>query len=208
MAVASKAGFLFLYDRKTHAIIARSITLNRINVDVPFNFDTPVQYCPGGLGQWNGPGYSPSDGMLFVGSAQRCDRIQLAEPKHVKGQLFFGGLLKTRPTDPATGFVRGFDASTGKQVWQYDAPSPIIAAVTPTAGGLLFTGESNGAFLVFEAKTGRILYRFTTGGGVAGGITTYMANGEQLVAVPSGNSSRGTWGSTGSATLIVFGLLK
>jgi len=208
MAVASKSGFLFLYDRKTHATIAKSVTLNRVNVDVPFNFETPVQYCPGGLGQWNGPAYSAKDGMLFVGSAQRCDRIQLAEPKHVAGQLFFGGLLRTKPTDPQTGFVRGFDATTGKQVWQYDAPSPIIAGVTPTAGGLLFTGESSGTFLAFDAKTGHILYRFNTGGGIGGGITTYMANGEQLVAVPSGNSSRGTWNSTGSATLIVFGLPK
>ena len=206
MAVASKDGFLYLYDRKTRRTVAKAETMTRVNADVPFNFDTPVRYCPGGLGQWNGPAYSPKHKLLFVGSAERCDSIQLAEPKYVKGQLFFGGLLRNKPDDPSSGWVRAFDGATGKQAWAYKSPTPIIAGVTPTAGDILLTGDGAGNFLVFGARTGKILYRFMTGGGIAGGITTYAVDGYQYVAVPSGNSSRGTWGTTGSATMIIFGL--
>jgi alcohol dehydrogenase (cytochrome c) len=206
MAVASKDGFLYVYDRQSHAKAFQTPTMTRVNVDTPFNTSSAVRYCPGGLGQWNGPAYSPLTQMLYVGSADRCDTIQLAQPKYVRGQLFFGGLLKPGQDENPTGTVRGINAATGKQVWAYQSPSVIVAGVTPTAGGLLLTGDATGNFLVFNAASGKVLYRFTTGGGIAGGISTYEVGGEQLIAVPSGNSSRGTWNTTGSATVIVFGL--
>ncbi len=206
MAVASKDGFLYVYDRDTHEVVGRAQTMTRVNVDTPFSFTESVRYCPGGLGQWNGAAYSPLQRMLYVGSAERCDTIQLAEPKYIRGQLFFGGLLRNKPDDPTSGVVRGVDAASAKEIWVYRSPSVIVAGVTPTAGGLLLSGEGSGAFLVFDARTGKVLYRFMTGGGIAGGISTYAVDGEQFIAVPSGNSSRGTWNTTGSATLFVFGL--
>ena len=206
MAVASKNGFLYLYDRGTHQLLAQAATMARSNVDTPFSLTAPVRYCPGGLGQWNGPAYSPRAHLLFVGSAERCDTIELAEPKYVRGQMFFGGLLRPGANEKPTGSVRAIDALSGTERWVYHSPSVILAGVTPTAGGLLLSGDGAGNFLVFAAATGRILYRFQTGGGIAGGISTYSVDGEQLIAVPSGNSSRAIWGTTGSATLLVFGL--
>jgi hypothetical protein len=50
------------------------------------------------------------------------------------------------------------------------------------------------------------LYRFNTGGAIAGGITTYVTGGRQYIAVPSGNSSKSLWQTSGAATLILFGL--
>jgi alcohol dehydrogenase (cytochrome c) len=206
MAVASKDGFLYIYDRQTHQLVAKASTMTRDNVDTPFNANTPVRYCPGGLGQWNGPAYSPQDRMLFVGSAERCDTIQLAEPRYVRGQMFFGGLLKPGQNEKPTGTLHGIDAASGESRWVYHSPTVLVAGVTTTAGGLLLTGDGAGNFLVFAAHTGKILYRFQTGGGIAGGISTYSVAGEQLIAVPSGNSSRAIWGTTGSATVVVFGI--
>jgi glucose dehydrogenase len=160
------------------------------------------------LGQWNGPAYSPQQHLVYVGAAERCDTVQMAPPKYVRGQLFFGGLLKNKPGEPATGVVHAVDAATGKEAWVYHSSSVFVAGVTPTAGGLLMTGNGEGHFLVLDAKKGKVLYDFMTGGGIAGGITTYTVDGEQLIAVPSGNSSRGTWNTTGSATLFVFGLAR
>lgn len=208
LAVASKDGFLHLYDRDSHAEIGRTETTTHVNVDVPFTPAGPVTYCPGGLGQWNGPAYAAELGLLFVGSADRCDTIGgLAKlPPFTPGQMDFGARLLTNQRQAASGWIRGIDAESGKLAWVLHAPTPIVAAMTPTAGGLLFTGDLDGHFLALDARTGKVLYRFMTGGGIAGGVTTYEAGGHQLIAVPSGSSSRGTWGSTGSATLIVFGL--
>jgi glucose dehydrogenase len=83
----------------------------------------------------------------------------------------------------------------------------MLAAVTPTASGLVMTGTGSGDFLVFDAATGRQLYSFYTGGAMAGGVSTYRSGGKQYVAVASGNSSKALWQTTGAATLIVFGLV-
>ena len=82
----------------------------------------------------------------------------------------------------------------------------MLAGVTPTAGELLLTGDLAGDFIAMDSKNGKVLYRFNTGGAVAGGISTYLAGGKQYVAVASGNSSRTTWATTGAATIFIFAL--
>ena len=84
----------------------------------------------------------------------------------------------------------------------------MVAGVTTTATGLVFTGTPTGDLLAFDGKNGRQLYSFYTGGAVAGGVATYMAAGKQYVVAASGNSSKSVWFelNTGAATIIVFGL--
>jgi PQQ-dependent dehydrogenase (methanol/ethanol family) len=206
MAVASKNGLLYLYDRDSHATLAETPFATRENVDVPLSKDHPVHVCPGALGQYNGPAYSPKSRMLFLGSADRCNTIQVAEPKYVAGSVYFGGRFIMDPPDKHSGWIRGFDAATGREIWNVHRSATILAGVTPTAGGVLFTGDTGGTFLALDAKTGKVLYSFTTGGAIAAGITTYLAAGKQYVAVPSGSSSRDAASATAAATLVLFAL--
>jgi alcohol dehydrogenase (cytochrome c) len=110
------------------------------------------------------------------------------------------------PPEKARGTLRAFDAETAKERWVYNADSPMLAGVTPTASGLVMTGTGSGNFMVFDGATGKTLYSFYTGGAVAGGISTYMVDGRQYVAVISGNMSKGLWKTTGAATVVIFGL--
>jgi alcohol dehydrogenase (cytochrome c) len=98
------------------------------------------------------------------------------------------------------------DAATGKVLWIRDFNAPMLAALTPTAGGVVFTGDLDGNFLALAADSGKTLYTFTTGGAVAGAPSTYLVDGKQYVAIASGNSSRTHWATTGSMTLVVFAL--
>lgn len=84
-------------------------------------------------------------------------------------------------------------------------PAPMYAALTPTAGNVLFTGDLLGNFLVLDARDGKELYRFDTGGPIAGGVVTYEQKGKQYVAVASGHSG-GSIPLTGSTTVVIFGL--
>ncbi len=68
----------------------------------------------------------------------------------------------------------------------------MVAAVTTTGGGLVFTGELTGDFIAPDAASGDVLFRFNTGGPVGGGIVTYQIDGRQYVAVMSGSPS-GFW---------------
>jgi alcohol dehydrogenase (cytochrome c) len=84
--------------------------------------------------------------------------------------------------------------------------TPMVAALTPTAGGVIFTGDLDGNFFALDATSGRPLYRYDTKNVIAGEITTYVAGGRQYVAVAAGNTSFVAWKVTGKPTLFIFGL--
>jgi alcohol dehydrogenase (cytochrome c) len=128
------------------------------------------------------------------------------DPQYSPGLLYLGGQLVLDPDVDASGWIRSFSAVDGQQRWARKMPTPMLAGLTATAGDVLFTGDLNGQFMALNAGDGRTLYQFNTGGAIAGGISTYRVGREQYVAVASGNSSRITWGTSGSATVFVFGL--
>jgi alcohol dehydrogenase (cytochrome c) len=82
-----------------------------------------------------------------------------------------------------------------------------VAAIAATASGLVFTGELTGDFLALDAGTGKVLYRFDTGGPVGAGVVSYGLRGKQYVAVMSGRPTHFPIGrDPGAATVLVFGL--
>ena len=105
-----------------------------------------------------------------------------------------------------TGWTRGFDAVTGAQKWVRHVDGPMVSGVTPTAGGLVFTGTPSGLFWALDAVTGDVLYAFNTGGAIGGGISSYAVGGRQYVAVTSGSASKTIWKTTGAPTVIIFAL--
>lgn len=206
MAVATKGGWLYTYDRATHKLISRSEISSHENADIPAS-TTPHHACPGTIGgaEWNGPSIDPVSKVVYVDSVEWCGTVQLGEARYIEGGGYFGGTFSQDPLSKASGWLRAFDSATGKQLWAQRMATPMVAGVTPTAGGVVMTGDQNGNFMVVDAKDGKTLYKFNTGGAVGGGVSTYAVNGKQYVAVASGNASRGIWKTTGSATIVVFG---
>ncbi len=82
----------------------------------------------------------------------------------------------------------------------------MLAAVTSTSAGLVFSGELSGDFDAFDAKDGKVLYRFNVGGPITGGVPSYMVGDKQYVAVMSGAANSFWRSAPGSSTVIVFGL--
>jgi alcohol dehydrogenase (cytochrome c) len=66
----------------------------------------------------------------------------------------------------------------------------MIAGVTATAGGVIFTGELTGDLLALDARSGKVLLRRDLGGPAGGGVVTYNARGRQNVAIISGMYGR------------------
>ncbi len=205
MAVASKNGLLYQYDRDSHQRLSQAPFTTRSNVDAPPT-EAGVHVCPGALGQYNGPAFSPPAGRLFVAAADRCNILTRAQPHYVPGGVYFGGMFRLDPPALESGWIKAFDAVSGDEVGSVHRRDPVLAAVTPTAGGLLLTGDMGGSFLALDARDGRVLYEFATGGPVAAGISVYAVAGREYIAVPSGSSSRDAASATAAATLIVFSL--
>ena len=207
VATAGKDGMLRVLDRDTHRVLHETPVTTRENAETPV-ITTPLRVCPGVLGgsQWNGPAYNPGTNLLYVPAVDWCTTFAAYEQvRYVPGKLYMGGTYDMDPVARAQGWVTAVDASTGAVKWKYRSPRPMVAAVTTTAGNLLMTGELTGDFLVFDARSGDVLYRFNTGGPVGGGVVTYAAGGRQYVAVASGSPSN-FWveRNPGAPTVVVF----
>ena len=92
----------------------------------------------------------------------------------------------TRADGVWAGWLHAVDADTGVWKWRLKSNYPIMGAVTPTAGGLVFFGDMGGNFYALDAATGQKLWGKKIGGAIGGGVITYTANGAQKIAVATG----------------------
>lgn len=111
------------------------------------------------------------------------------------------------PDSARSGSVTALDAETGAIRWRLRWPTPMVAGVTPTAGGLVFTGDLRGEVLALDAATGAVRWRWPTGRPIGGGVVTYRAGGRQYVAVAAGMHAPLTWKlESPPAQVVVFGV--
>ena len=208
LAQASKDGHLYMVDRKSHKLVWKQAVTTIENFDADPTYEG-VRVCPGAKGgvEYNSPGYDPGRGLLVVGSVDWCYYLKKMDyGPHVPGQPYMGGIME-RGDSQANGWIMALDAKSGKVKWRYKTPAPVIGAVTPTAGGVTFAGDTSGLFYAFRTSDGEVLRKIDTGGAIAGGIITYRIRGRQYVAVSSGNISRSSWtGATGIPTMIIYAL--
>ena len=83
---------------------------------------------------------------------------------------------------------------------------PIIGAVTPTAGGVVFFGDIGGSFYALDSANGEKLWAQDLGGAIGGGVITYSANGAQKVAVAGGFTMLAWPTKVVKAKVVVLGL--
>ncbi len=190
-------------------------TTTRENVDVPLSRTRIVRFCPGIMGgsEWNGPAFHPQLNTLYVGAVDWCARVRLEAantPPPAAGQTWLaaGNSMAEMfdPPDQAKGWLTAFDAENGAVRWKFAAPRPVLAGVTPTAGGLVFSADLGGQLRALDADSGRSLWETRTGQSTGGGIITYVAGGRQLLAVASGMKSPVWPGSAAQSRILVLGL--
>ena len=228
VASANKDGLLSVLDRS--ALVAaspaaagtdlgarlptifQSPTTTRENAEVPLSRTARVRFCPGiqGGNEWNGAALHPELNTLYTGAVDWCASVQLAEQVQVPsaGAIWFGSAIGEIQEPPATakGWITAFDADTGEERWKFAAPAPVVAAVTPTAGGLVFTADLTGHVRVFDAENGTVLFELQTGQSIGGGIVSYSAGGSQKIGIASGMKA-GIWpGAATESRILVLGL--
>jgi alcohol dehydrogenase (cytochrome c) len=230
VASANKDGRLSVLDRsgvaaghgadgaggavKVLPLLYQKPTTTRTNMDVPLSRDRPTRFCPGiqGGNEWNGAAYSPSRNTIFTGAVDMCRVAQLQKVPTVgpPGQFWFGAVDSLTESannkEPSSGWLTAFDAENGAVRWKYHAPKPILAAVTPTAGGLVFSANLGGDVFALDDATGRVLWQTSTAQSTGGGVVTYSSGGHQRLGVAAGMKSPLWPGSAESSRIIVYGL--
>jgi alcohol dehydrogenase (cytochrome c) len=205
VAIGSKDGYLYSVDRETKKQVFKTpVTTIKVPEQAPNA--RGVFSCPGPAGgvEWNGPAYDHLTKQIVVGAVDWCATLKSDEVEFQPGKFLLGG---TWEWDTAkTGWVTAVNPDSGAVRWKYHADAPVVAAITPTAGGVTFTGDMDGSFFAFESATGKLLLKTETGGALAGGVITYALGGTQYVAITSGNVSRLSFGESGKPTLIIYAL--
>ncbi|HXZ14707.1 MAG TPA: PQQ-binding-like beta-propeller repeat protein [Roseiarcus sp.] len=201
MAVSPKDGYLYGFDLADNKLLYKTPVTKIENVDAPFSPDKEVHFCPGAVGgeEWNSPAYDPRNNLIFTGDVDWCTTVKLQTREEIvataPGQPWFGEKSlnpfnlfgkQARADGHWGGWLHAVDADTGVWKWRLKTNYPIMAAVTPTAGGLVFFGDVGGDFYALDAATGEKLWGQTLSGAIAGGVITYTANGAQKVAVATG----------------------
>jgi alcohol dehydrogenase (cytochrome c) len=213
VAAAGKNGYLYGLSRDLKDVFYQTPATRIENVHAPL---TPegTRFLPGTQGgtNWYGPSYSPSLNALFVSTIDWATTLKLAGPKnleHDPPKPFIGssnGFGDQDPKDQRFGHVTAVDADSGQVLWKYDADTSMVASVTPTAGGVLLTGDTKGNFLAFDAASGRVLLKMDLGDPIGGGISTYMLGGRQYVAVSGGMKNPIIQTDSGPAWVAIFAL--
>lgn len=141
----------------------------------------------GGGSNWYSSTYSPQTNLYYVNTKEMAGLYHKGEAEYKAGSLFNGGGQREYKGEEPYGAVRALDVVTGTRKWEYRLPSPSHAGLMSTAGGLVF-GSNESDFFALDAKDGKVLWSFHTGGKIIANPVTYMSEGKQYVLIPAGHA--------------------
>jgi len=146
--------------------------------------------CPsvGGGHNWQASAYSPQTSWYYFPTTEGCHTYYKTEQEFREGLLYTGSTGTPIPLDPTTGAVQALDPATGETKWKFEMVSPPTSGLLATAGGLIFSGNREGYLMALDARSGKPLWKFRTGGVVIAPPITYLLDGKQFVAVAAGDA--------------------
>ncbi len=225
LAHFDKNGYLFVLDRQNGQLVRAVKFAPRVtwgDIDPSSGRVTPrltptaagVEICPGPAGgkEWPHAAYSPRTRLLYTPVVDACGTFTLRRSEFRESLPYWGGDATVAPTQVHGGWVRAFEAGSGREAWSWKTPHPVVASLLATAGDLIFVGLPTGEFAALHARTGELLWQFQTGSGIHSNPVTYSVGGRQYVAVPSGwggwmkGFAPELYGASRGGALVVFAL--
>ncbi|HEV2382177.1 MAG TPA: PQQ-dependent dehydrogenase, methanol/ethanol family [Terriglobia bacterium] len=151
-----------------------------------------TRVCPSctGATNWMSPAYDPDTGYFYLEAIEGCQTQIKASQNFKPGGFPFNGTGAVDiPDEPLQVYIRALELTTGKLVWEYKVigSHDYGAGVLATAGGLLFAGSTEGSFMAFNARTGKVVWHFNSGQPISASPMTYSFNGKQYVAIAAGS---------------------
>jgi len=187
-----KTGHVYVHDRKDGKLIRFSEAM--VPQEGVWTLPTPegARMALGANGgvEWSPMAFSPKTNFAYAINLIQPMTYHVEATAYPDGKLWLGGAFKTIPTEPQSGNVTAVDVNTGKIAWQAKTDQPMIGGISATGGDLVFTGEGNGLFKAYDAKTGKVLWSYQCGAGVNAPPVTYMVDGKQYVAVAAGGNTQ------------------
>jgi len=205
---AGKTGWMYVLDAATGKLIRRSDAF----VPQENMFAQPTaegtRMLPGANGgqEWSPVAVNPELQYAYSVALHQPMNYKTHYAPYELGRLWLGSAFVAIPGEAQWGYVSAINLKTGKIAWQVKTEQPMIGGATATAGGLMFTGEGNGWFKAYDARTGKVLWSFYCGAGVNAAPSVFEVDGEQFVAVAAGGNFK--LGYPLGDAVFVFGLPK
>ncbi len=145
----------------------------------------------GGATNWNSPSFSPSTGLFYTFAADAADIYYKRDDEYEEGDTYLGGFGKEADhPENFTAAIRALSPITGELEWEYDLDTSSWwrAGILTTAGGVLFSGSSDGYFFALDDRTGEDLWHISLGGYVHAAPMTYSVAGKQYVTISANHA--------------------
>jgi len=203
IAQADRNGFFYVIDRTTGKLISATPYGKTTWSDAKDAEGRPIAnknasptlqghtVCPGALGTTNfmAPAYHPQTGLFYVTARDQCDIFSTAPQPYEPGHAFYGSAyFPSEEARPYLGFLKAIDPTTGEIKQTFQHTSPTWSGVLSTAGGLVFSGDAEGNFIAFDAKSLKPLWHFQMGGAVYAAPIAFAVNGKEYVAIAAGSA--------------------
>ncbi|MFN8004059.1 MAG: PQQ-dependent dehydrogenase, methanol/ethanol family [Acidobacteriota bacterium] len=196
---ANRNGFLYVLDR-TDGTFLQATPYVRQTWNAGFDAKGRPKFAPNsgatpegnvvypslvGGTNWQAPSFDPTVNQLFLVFAESGNRYVRADTPYEAGKGYWGG--RTLPVEGGYSGIRALDTTNGERKWEYRISQGSLAAgVMASAGGILFAGTREGNLLALESATGKLLWRFQTGGTIASAPISYAVAGKQYIALAAG----------------------
>jgi alcohol dehydrogenase (cytochrome c) len=216
MLQGNRNGFFYVLDRLTGKVLLAEPFVKKITWASGIGPDGRPKLLPGneptvegqlvcpavaGAANWPSNAYSPATGLFYMFAEESCNIYSKNDQWWEAGKSFYGGGTRRAPAGggpsvPDGTSLKAIDIQTGKTAWEIaDVGGGILGSgLMATAGGLIFYGDGDRAFIAADAANGKLLWHFNTGQNWKGGPMTYTVDGKQYIGVAAGS------------TILAFGL--
>ena len=188
---ANRNGFFYVLDRLSGQFLRATPFVHKLDWATGVSADgTPLLTpkatpskdgtlaCPSvrGATNWYSTSFNPMTGLFYVMAAEDCS---------VYRATAYGYSGYRNPHDPGTRYVRALNVDSGQIAWEKPlagAQEANYTGVLSTAGGLVFHGETGGAFAAVDGRSGKTLWTFPANDFWRASPMTYAVDGVQYVA--------------------------
>jgi PQQ-dependent dehydrogenase (methanol/ethanol family) len=190
---ADRNGFFYVLDRTNGELLLAKTFLHRVNwatgigpdgrpqlAVLPTTASNREKTCPDNAANWSSTAFSQTTRLYYLMTLEDCHEIETSQK------------ASEHAVKPGERYMRAINIDTGNVAWEIPQTGPVIlktwSGVLATAGGLVFYGDPNGAFVAIDEREGKKLWHFDTNVGMKASPMTYLVDGKQFVAVAAGSA--------------------
>ncbi|HKQ09584.1 MAG TPA: PQQ-dependent dehydrogenase, methanol/ethanol family [Rhizomicrobium sp.] len=145
---------------------------------------------PTGSGtNFQAPSYDRESNILYFHYNDAQGFMSMGPAVFERGKLYTArGTVVPPPGPPPKSGIAALDTVTGEAKWRFPVMRATNSAgMIATRGGVVFVATAEGQFIALDAKSGKPLWNFRTGGPITASPVSYAVDGKQYIAISAGN---------------------